>query len=268
MSNCWICGDIADSKEHKFKASDLKRFYGKRFDCFYIQESAVHIESYKDRILKFPEVICTECNVTRTRNHDDAYDVFINYCHNNYDLLVKTNELNFENIFGENWIEQKRNLYRYFAKHAGCKIITSEYPQDLTDLSEFILGKKTTENLALRFELKMIIKLLHSFYNKERKFGHLFNAQTLYYGYYDNLNLAGWLSNNWITTNWVFSKNINPIKKPDFTIKTEKLKIVGLDFYHKNFMKMETYDQMITHFEFGKLNTLKKRIEHYRDIIE
>jgi hypothetical protein len=268
MTNCWICGDIADSKEHKFKASDLKRFYGKKFDCYYIQESAVQIESYKDRVLKFPEVICTECNVTRTRKHDDAYDIFINYCHNNYDFLLETKELNFENIYGINWVEEKRNLYRYFAKHAGCKIVTSEYPQDLTDLSEFILGKETTENLALRFELKMIIKLLHSFYNKDRKFEHLFNAQTLYYGYYDNLSLAGWLSNNWITTNWVFSKNINPVKKSDFAKKTEILKVVDLNYYDRGLLETETYDEMIKHFEFGELNTLEKRIEHYKEIIE
>lgn len=268
MNNCWICGDIANSKEHKFKASDLKRLYGKKFDCYYIQESAVQIGSYKDRILKFPEIICSECNIKRTRKHDDAYDVFIDYCHNSYDLLLKTNELNFENIYGEDWIEQKRNLYRYFAKHAGCKIVTSNYPQDLTDLSEFILGKDRIDNLALRFELKIIIMILHLYLNKNRKFGHLFNAQTLYYGYYDNLNLAGWLSNNWITTNWVYSKNINPAKKSDFTKKKEKLKIVGLDFYHGDFMKYETFDEMIKHFEFGKLNTLEKRIEHYKDIIK
>lgn len=268
MKNCWICGNKADSKEHKFKASDLKRIYGKKFDCYYIQESATQINSYKDKVLKFPEVICIDCNVKKTRPHDDAYDIFVTYCFNNYQLLLEKGNFDFQEIYGTNWSEEKRNLYRYFAKHAGCKIITSEYPQDLTDISDFILGAKSTEKFVLYFELKMIINVVHTFYNRKGKFGHLFNAQTIYYGYYDNLTLAGWLSNNWITTNWVYSKNVNQEKKVDFNKKIEKLNIINLDYYDKGLMESETLDAMIMHFEFGRLDTLEKRIEHYKQIIE
>lgn len=183
-------------------------------------------------------------------------------------MLLKKGYLNFQDIYGTNWSEEKRNLYRYYAKHAGCKIDTSEYPQDLTDVSDFILGTENTEKFVLYFELKMIINVLHTFYNRKGKFGHLFNAQTLYYGYYDNLTLAGWLSNNWITTNWVYSKNVSQNKKVDFNKKIEKLNIINLDHYDKELMESETLDAMITHFEFGQLNTMEKRIEHYKQIIE
>lgn len=35
MNNCWICGEFANSKEHKFKASDIKKALGKKFDAYY-----------------------------------------------------------------------------------------------------------------------------------------------------------------------------------------------------------------------------------------
>ena len=33
MDDYWICGNIADSEEHKFKASDIKKNNGKKIDA-------------------------------------------------------------------------------------------------------------------------------------------------------------------------------------------------------------------------------------------
>mgnify|MGYP007011822093 CR=1 FL=1 len=200
MTDCWICGNIANSKEHKFKASDIKRVLGKKFDAYFVHENATQIKSYKDRLLKFPEIICEECNVTRTREHDDAYDIFINYCISNYETLLAQGEINFETIFGQIWIENKRNLYRYFAKHAGCKIMTCEtvkkYPQNLIELSKFILGASESPNFVLKFELKQVIKFITDTKKKieNQEYGHLFNMPIFPFGYTNNLNFGGWLA--------------------------------------------------------------------------
>ena len=265
---CWICGENANSKEHKFKASDIKRIYGKKFDGYLVHKTPTKIISYKDRILKFPEVICDVCNIKTTRPHDDAYDLFIDYCLENYHFFVQNRFIDFEKIYGQNWIKQKRNLYRYFAKHAGCKIVTSDYPQDLKDIADFILGAEYTEKFVVKFEIKMVIKVLIDYYKREvrKQHGHLYNSPTLYFGYYENLNLAGWLSNHWITSNWIYSKNVDSNKKLDFNQKCEKLKITDLDYY--DLVGVTDYETMINHFELGELNTLDKKIAHFESLIK
>jgi hypothetical protein len=89
MKNCWICGNVADSEEHKFKASDLKRFHGKKMDAYYVSGEAIKIDSYKDKVLKFPKVICINCNNTLTGPHDDAYDKFVDFCFRNSSEIKK-----------------------------------------------------------------------------------------------------------------------------------------------------------------------------------
>lgn len=271
MNDCWICGDLANSKEHKFKASDIKRIHGKKFNALFVHENATQISSYKDRILKFPEIICEECNVKRTRPHDDAYDIFINYCIENYESLLASKELDFEIIFGKTWIENKRNLYRYFAKHAGCKIVTcktaKEYPQDLTTLSNFILGTSESPNFVVKFELKQVIKFLTDFKKKveNEKYGHLFIMPIFPFGYTNNLNFGGWISNHWITTNWVFGNNISRQKTTKFDRKIESLEIIGFEFY--DFENLDRFVDVVKYSDIGNLNTTEKKLEHYQRMI-
>jgi hypothetical protein len=268
MENCWICNEPANSEEHKFKASDLKRTYGKKFQGMYIGEKPIPVNSYKAKELKFPKIICECCNVRRTRPHDDAYDIFTKYFHNNFEELVSSKILNFEAIYGKDWYEQKLNLYRYYAKHAGCKVRTSGLPHDLRDLSEFIRGKDHTEHLALKFELKVVIQLIHYYYNQKHKYGHLFNGHTVNFGWdRNNFSFGGWLSFNWLTVNWVVSKDISEFKKTNFNRRFESLDIIDLDYYNLTALEMDSYDKMITYFDNGALNTLDRRVEHFKRMI-
>lgn len=45
MDNCWICGKVADSEEHKFKASDIKKFHGKKIDAYFISGKVIKLNS-------------------------------------------------------------------------------------------------------------------------------------------------------------------------------------------------------------------------------
>ena len=79
MAKCWICQiNEANSGEHKFKASDIKRNFGKRnLNILYINQEINEIEKFNDDKLKFEKLICISCNNNGTRPHDDAYDIFI-----------------------------------------------------------------------------------------------------------------------------------------------------------------------------------------------
>lgn len=266
MRKCWICWNDADSKEHKFKASDLKRIYGKKMDAFYIKDELTPIKSYKERILKFPEVICTYCNVTLTRPHDDAYDVFINYCIQNFEKLATDKEIDFKDIYGQNWIESKTNLYRYFAKHAGCKIVTGSLPYDVRELAEFILGKKYSDSFILSFQIKHIFKFLAEIFEREKmEFRHLLNGSVLHFGYSDDLNFGGWLSNHWITTYWVSSNSLPDYKTIDFKKRKEPISYKNLDRYNEN--EFTDFKELVIHYEYLDLETFDKRLEHFESMI-
>lgn len=75
---CWICqNNDANSEEHKFKASDIRRQFGKSFDAIYYDGENLHsFNSPKDKLIKFPKVICIDCNNNQTRNADIAYTEF------------------------------------------------------------------------------------------------------------------------------------------------------------------------------------------------
>ncbi|MCD8454072.1 hypothetical protein LNJ08_06660 [Tenacibaculum finnmarkense genomovar ulcerans] len=272
MKNCWICGELADSEEHKFKASDLKRNYGKKFKAYYIEDEITPIDTFKHKKVKFDKIICEYCNVKRTRKHDDAYDIFTKYSELNFEKLLNEKVIDFKNVYGDSWKEQKRNLYRYYAKHAGCKIIENEYNENLSSLASFIKGKNECDDFVIKFELKIFFFYFHKAINssrKSKKYVHLLNGKTAYFGRdIKNLNYCGWTTYNWITANWVYSKEVSNHKKIDYDKQKENIDILDfLDFDTNPIDKMSTHE-LIINSEYGNRNSLEKRVEYFRLIIE
>lgn len=274
MSSCWICGDIADSEEHKFKASDIKRSLGKKIDAYYVSGDATKINSYKDKNLKFPKVICINCNNTLTRPHDDAYDIFVDFCFKNHEKILESSILNFEEIYGVNWKVEKANLCRYYAKHAGCKIVTSNIHADVNNLAEFIKGSTSVLDLILTFEMKAGVKAIMNIFNINSKYNHLYNSETTYWKSKQTLNFGGWLTNNYITTNWVFGKNINSNSLNIFTNKYEIVILSDSHFFEiqeenpdEEFSRLKFFDQYIVGFENGYKKTLQDKLKFFQNLI-
>ncbi len=128
VQKCWICNkNVANSGEHKIKAAEIRKLMGnKRFDGFYKGEEnkLITIENSKDKNLKFPKVICDECNNNKTAQSDKAYTDFVSFITDNYDSLHAQRKIDFKEIYGENWSKRKIELYRYFAKH----FLMKEFP--------------------------------------------------------------------------------------------------------------------------------------------
>lgn len=274
MVNCWICGNTADSEEHKFKASDLKKSLGKKINGFYINGDVIEINSYKDKVLKFPKVICINCNNNLTRPHDDAYDKFVKFCFENHDEILKTRNINFEDIYGENWELEKVNLYRYYAKHAGCKIVTGNTKADLNDLSEFIKGSNQIFDFILQFELKAGVKAIMNAFNLATKYNHLYNSATCRWDIHPFPKFGGWLTNNYTTTNWVFGKNINTNSFKIFKTKNETVLITDSHFFDVNeedkdeeFSRVKFMDQYVVGFENGYNKSFDQKINYFESLI-
>ncbi|SDX31714.1 hypothetical protein [Aequorivita viscosa] len=260
---CWICGSNSDSGEHKFKASDLKRNYGKKFkkhNLTYISgnDEPINLQSYKPKELIFPKVICVNCNVKVTCPHDTAYDIFVKYIESNYNLMFTQKSIDFEKVYGRKWLDGKKDLYRYFAKHAGCKVVTAGTPYDLGDLADFILGKSHSDNLKIHFQLKEGLYFLVKRLNENIKYAHAYNGSTSYFG--DNINAlsyCGWSSYQWVSTNWILSHNINKSSN-DYSNNIQPLEIKY--FGHcKPFNENMKFDELLKNVEYQGIERWRKK---------
>ena len=137
---CWMCGNIADSREHKIKKSLLKKIFAEDFknkDMMHIKYGIENkIAGANSDKIKFKKVICSKCNNHKTQEHDLSFDTFINFIINNYKVIDKKRMINFQEIYGEDFPKQQLNLYKYFVKIFGCDLSENnfEVPYDLKNL--------------------------------------------------------------------------------------------------------------------------------------
>jgi hypothetical protein len=147
---CWWCGAPADSREHKFKRSDLVREHGVAPYNDGATLSIVgsggsrYVRSNRSDPLKFSPSLCQPCNNTRSQAHDRAYDRFIEWVLAHEDDVLRTRQVDLEAVFGSTWSADSLDVLRYFAKHVGCRlaeIIQAGYPFAIPgDLIEFLDG--------------------------------------------------------------------------------------------------------------------------------
>jgi hypothetical protein len=126
---CWICGSPADSGEHIFKARGLRRFFeaqasNKDLPVHFDGRAQRSIQGPKAERLKYPKNLCHGCNTDRTSSFDRAYDQLSDwFMENQADNQLK--EINFEAVFGANFVASIDKLLRYCAKALGCRIVAS-----------------------------------------------------------------------------------------------------------------------------------------------
>lgn len=265
---CWICQlREADSLEHKIKASSLKRHFGKRYDknpMIYGQGERIDsLDSYKSKLLMFPKVICHDCNVILTRPHDDAYDMFNEYIGANYDCMEQSSQICFSDIYGEDWKAGKKNLFKYIAKHIGCKVVTSELSHNVESLARFVREDSPMEDLKVFFELKEGIKIAYDAFN----YGipNINNAQTIWFYTNDGcLCFGGKMSYQWLSVVWVQGEHL--LSNIDFTANKERLFIK----YFKDCDSLEScgsLQDVYLKVENSGMNTLEDSREYYLDLL-
>jgi hypothetical protein len=80
LRSCWICGNPADSWEHKFKRSDVaqsSKTWAPDDQPYYFEEAGSRrIQGPGSDLVKFDKVLCRRCNTTRTQPFDRDYERF------------------------------------------------------------------------------------------------------------------------------------------------------------------------------------------------
>lgn len=125
---CWWCGDAANSREHKWKKSEIKAMYGlassESYPLLWIDDrgNSKYIQGPDSDALKFEKSLCQNCNNARSQTADRAYDRWIQYLGTNYDQIIESRAIDLRDAVGETGSESRLDLARYFAKHIGCRV--------------------------------------------------------------------------------------------------------------------------------------------------
>jgi len=158
---CWICGDVADTGEHKIKKSILKNLYNEDFmngNMLHLKDKKItKLQGVNSNKVKYLNTLCKNCNNTFTQPFDRAFDTFVNYIQKNRSNIEKTRYINFEDVYGDDFGRKQTNLFKYCTKILGCDLYEHKFnvPNDLIQL----LNKEYFET-ALKITFSINEKML------------------------------------------------------------------------------------------------------------
>jgi len=268
---CWICKEHkANSGEHKFKSSQLKQMHGKKFseEIIYGNDNKeLKLEGPNNKKVKFPKVICEHCNNNITSSHDKAFDKLIDWSYSNFQSLKANRFIDFGQVYGNDWVEQKRNLFKYMAKHAGCKIITGEQENDVTNLSNLIHKDIDTYSFQIKFIVKEAFNHLDIILKQKEADGLKFmsNSETVYRKNSDRKTVyfAGMTTYNWLSIAWIHSQNNFRTKNDDFSNQKESLTFYPFD----ELPEIKENDNWFSAIDNQRMETLDAQINYYDSFI-
>lgn len=129
IGTCWWCGAPADSREHKFKRTDIDRAFGggpyrdgRTLVAQAYDQRPSDATGSKSKVFKFKPMICKRCNGNRSQSFDLAYDQFMDYLFGNEPLVHSTGDVDLRHIYGQEWELKRLDLARYFVKHICCRL--------------------------------------------------------------------------------------------------------------------------------------------------
>lgn len=155
---CWICGKPSETGEHRIKKSDLIERFGRgpyRGDEALLQfkaGSVRHVQGPDSKLVKYEKNLCAYCNNTLSQPFDKAYEVFIPWVMRSEAEILGRRVIDFEAVYGAEWVDRQRDLFKFFAKCFGCRLNEAgmAVPRDVIEL----LGKNHFETaLYVTFQI-------------------------------------------------------------------------------------------------------------------
>jgi len=130
--NCWWCGARADSQEHRFKHSSLRRVAGGKDPQKVYKKSDDYAGALKSiktgSQVRWPKNLCSNCNNARSQPFDYAYDAFEDFLFEHGHEMGGWERLDWSSIYGPEWQKGATNLARYFGKQIGCMLDGQSLP--------------------------------------------------------------------------------------------------------------------------------------------
>ena len=156
LIKCWVCGDPANSGEHKTKRSDMKDVFGQPSQSAPLRyhdktKKNIPIGSLRNKHLKSPSLICSNCNNARTQPYDIAWEKLSKALRSRDPIPAAAGRIRANRIFNYDTRKQMLNVHLYFVKLFGCHIVESKIPINISTFSNAILNNKAHPCVYLKF---------------------------------------------------------------------------------------------------------------------
>ncbi|RBY95761.1 hypothetical protein DQ237_11415 [Blastococcus sp. TF02-8] len=129
---CWWCGARADSQEHRFKHSSLRRVADGKGPQNVFKKSDDYSDVLKSLSkgsqVRWPKNLCANCNNVRSQPFDYAYDRFEEFLFAHGREMRDWERLDWSTIYGQEWQQSSTDLARYFGKQIGCMLTAQDLP--------------------------------------------------------------------------------------------------------------------------------------------
>ena len=126
---CWCVSAPPDSREHRFKKSDLVQQFGRGPYIGRDETVAgtndgdlVPVQGPGSSRVKLRPNLCRKCNGARSQPFDRAWATFTGYVTANEDEIVETRAIDLRGVFDRDWEAQAENVSKYAVKHAICRL--------------------------------------------------------------------------------------------------------------------------------------------------
>lgn len=211
-SKCWWCGDLADSREHIFKKSILKKQYGLKDFKSIMQYNGKRkrIQGPSQDDLKFRPNLCQKCNNSRSSEFDKIYDEFLRQIESRFEQFHSEKQINWEELFGSEWSLKKRFLLKYFVKHIGCRL-SHDNLEFSENLRNFLNDQEELLDLKIVLEIRINNKVLSELSKKELDI----QFETLRVGRLHSFNIKSkpqahfsWYTTGWFSMNYIYLPKI------------------------------------------------------------
>jgi len=156
---CWWCGNDAGTGEHKFKRTDLIKYFGrgpyqgKGRIVRGIQGKLRTIQGPNSDEAKFEKNLCAACNNAKSQPFDRSYDRFIEFLHDHEEEILAERKISFSDIYGADWQLDVVSLYRYFVKHICCRLAEAGIQINPAVIT-FLNDEGPFQNLRISFEIR------------------------------------------------------------------------------------------------------------------
>jgi len=152
--HCWICGEEADSREHRIKRSDIKQILGEASQSkpIYVHDDKQRnkkIQSTNAKIFKGEKDLCAKCNNELTQPYDKAWERLSSYLNSNWSTILDNGGFRMSKAFPYKSRIGMLGVHLYFAKLFGCAIKEGIASMDIKQLADGIKSFETVPNFWL-----------------------------------------------------------------------------------------------------------------------
>lgn len=168
---CWWCGAPADSREHRHKASDVRREFGSgpfTGGSAVVRVSGPHLDQVqgpRSSWLKYDKTMCRACNGARSQPFDRAQEKFNAYLKQHERDIWSTRAVDLRAVFGAAWPTEAEDLVRFYVKHVACRLVDHGFEVH-RDLVSFLDGTKPLATVGFRLVIRRDLVQVTKFFNR------------------------------------------------------------------------------------------------------